>query len=265
MTAFIAGPAVLALVILGPPWGFPLLVVFIGGVGLHEFHGLTFPPRSKDRSGRHFATAVATGWTALAAAVPGGYAVAGLAAAAIAVMAWHLARPTPIDSWNQRVGASLAGLLYGGLPMAHLCWLHGLPNGDGWRWIVLLFMVIWVGDSGAYFSGRALGRHKLYPIASPNKTVEGFVGGLIGAMAAAFVAQALFHPALSQADCLLLGLAGGILGPLGDLVESMFKRSAGIKDSGSFFPGHGGVLDRVDALLFAAPLFYWYATLVAPL
>ncbi len=264
-TAFIAGPLVVALVILGPPWGFPLLVVLIGGVGLHEFHNLTFPPRSSERHGRHFATLVATGWTALAAAVPGGYVVAGLAAAAIVLMTWQLARPEPVQSWNQRVGASLAGLLYGGLPMAHLCWLHGLSDGSGWRWVILLFMVIWVGDSGAYFTGRALGRTKLFPVASPNKTVEGAVGGLIGAMGAAFLARALFFEALTVSDCLVLGLSGGILGPIGDLVESVFKRSAGVKDSGSFFPGHGGVLDRVDALLFAAPVFYWYAVMVAPL
>ena len=126
-------------------------------------------------------------------------------------------------------------------------------------------MVIWVGDSGAYFTGRALGRTKLFPVASPNKTVEGAVGGLIGAMGAAFLARALFFEALTVSDCLVLGLSGGILGPIGDLVESVFKRSAGVKDSGSFFPGHGGVLDRVDALLFAAPVFYWYAVMVAPL
>jgi phosphatidate cytidylyltransferase len=263
LTAAIAGPAVVALVIVGPQWGFPVLVVLIGGVGLHEFHGLTFPVR--DRSGRHFATGVATSWTALAVAVPGGYMIAGLAAAAIAIMTFHLAKLEPIDTWGQRVGASLAGLLYGALPMAHLCWTHALPDGNGWRWIVMLFMVVWGGDSAAYFGGRALGRHKLYPLASPNKTVEGAVAGMLGAVGAAFLARAWFHGALTVSDCVVLGLGGGILGPIGDLVQSVFKRSAGVKDSGNFFPGHGGVLDRVDALLFAAPLFHWYAVLVAPL
>ena len=75
----------------------------------------------------------------------------------------------------------------------------------------------------------------------------------------ALAARAWFHPSLTVADCLILGAAGGALGQIGDLVESLWKRSAGVKDSGTFFPGHGGVLDRVDALLFAAPLFYWYA------
>ncbi len=263
LTALVAAPLVVALCILGPPWGFPLLVVCIGVIGIHEFYGLAFP--AGDRAGRYFSTAVAAGWTALAAAVQGPFVLAGLAGAAIALMAWHLARAEPVDTWNQRVGASLSGLLYGGLPMAHLCWLHGLSDGSGWRWVVLVFMGVWGGDTAAYFGGRALGRHKLYPVASPNKTVEGAVSGLLGALGAAFLAQAWFHGALTTTDCVVVGLGGGILGPLGDLVESLFKRSAGVKDSGRFFPGHGGVLDRVDALLFAAPFVYWYAVLASPL
>lgn len=266
LTAFVAGPLVVALVIFGPPWGFPAFVVAIGAVGLHEFHRLAWPPsppHAADAPGRHVATAIATGWTALAAGVPGDFAVAGLAAAAIALLTFHLARPEPIPSLNARMAASLSGLLYGGVPLAHLCWLHSRADGTGWRWICLLFVVVWIGDTAAYFGGRALGRHKLHPVASPNKTVEGAVAGLAGSVAAALLARAWFHPGLSPGDCVALGLAGGVVGQIGDLVESLWKRSAGVKDSGAFFPGHGGVLDRVDALLFAAPLFHWYAVWVA--
>ena len=185
--------------------------------------------------------------------------MAGLVAAMIVLLTFHLSRPEPIPSLNARMSASLGGILYGGLPMVHMCWLHARPDGSGWRWICLLFLVVWCGDSAAYFGGRAFGKHKLYPVASPKKTVEGSVFGLLGSVGVALAARAWFHPSLTVADCLVLGAAGGALGQIGDLVESLWKRSAGVKDSGTFFPGHGGVLDRVDALLFAAPLFYWYA------
>jgi len=262
LTALVAGPLVVLLVILGPPWGFPLLALLIGGVGLYEYFSMTLPgPESA--LVRYASLVLTAAWATLAVSVPGSLAIAGLMAAAIALMLVHLARPGAMDGAGARMAGSLGGLLYVALPIAHLCWLHG--RQDGWRWVMLVFFVVWVGDTSAYFGGRAIGGPKLYPAVSPGKTIAGAVSGLVGSVAVAFLARAWFHSTLSAMDCLVVGVAGGVLGQLGDLVESIWKRSAGVKDSGRFFPGHGGVLDRVDALLFATPFVYWYALWVAPL
>lgn len=131
-----------------------------------------------------------------------------------------------------------------------------------YRWggftILSIFGAIWVCDSGAYFAGRAFGRHKLFPRVSPNKTWEGAIAGFIAAVAAFALFQNLFLPYLSLRDALVCGGIIGIFGQMGDLVESLLKRDAGVKDSSTLIPGHGGVLDRFDSLLFVAPLLFLY-------
>jgi len=122
-----------------------------------------------------------------------------------------------------------------------------------WQWVILLFVVSWANDTLAYFAGRFLGRHKMAERISPKKTWEGFAGGAIGSVAGALGVKALFLPAVPALACVLIGLGGAILGPLGDLAESMLKRAAGVKDSSRLVPGHGGLLDRIDAVLFVAP------------
>ncbi len=128
-----------------------------------------------------------------------------------------------------------------------------LREGAGWQWVVLLFVVTWANDTLAYFTGRFLGKHPLAPRISPKKTWEGFWGGAAGSVVGALVVKALFLPRLSIPAAVLVGAGAAFLGPLGDLCESMLKRAAGVKDSGKLLPGHGGLLDRIDAVLFAAP------------
>ncbi len=124
--------------------------------------------------------------------------------------------------------------------------------------LLFLFGLLWVGDTAAMFIGKWLGRHKLAPAVSPNKTVEGFVGGLIGSLAIGVLMAFWKFDRLPIHHVLLLSLGCSLFGQLGDLVESMWKRSLGIKDSSAIIPGHGGVLDRFDSLLFAAPFMYGY-------
>ncbi len=157
-------------------------------------------------------------------------------------------------------GASFVGVLFGYLLALRL--LHDAPKGDetGSDLVFLLFFVVWSSDMAAYYVGTSLGRRPLAPRVSPRKTIEGAIGGVAGAVVAAFVARAWFIRRLAVRDCLILGLALGGIGILGDLVESMLKRGAGVKDSASLVPGHGGVLDRVDSLLYAAPVLYYYYT-----
>jgi phosphatidate cytidylyltransferase len=119
-----------------------------------------------------------------------------------------------------------------------------------------------VADSAAFFVGNAAGRRKLAPAISPGKTMEGAAGGLAGGIAAAVVVRSLGLPFVPLRHALLLGLAVAALGIAGDLVESLLKRWAGVKDSGVLFPGHGGMLDRLDSILFGAPVLYYYFALV---
>ncbi len=155
-------------------------------------------------------------------------------------------------------GASFVGVLFGYLVALRV--LHDPPKGDetGSDLVFLLFFVVWSSDMAAYYVGSSLGRWPLAPRISPRKTIEGAVGGIFGALLASFVARGWFIHRLRVRDCVILALALGGIGILGDLVESMLKRGAGVKDSASIVPGHGGILDRVDSLLYAAPVLYYY-------
>ena len=127
--------------------------------------------------------------------------------------------------------------------------------------LLFIFSVIWWGDIAAYYVGKYLGKHSLAPRVSPGKTVEGSLGGLAGNLAGGLAAWAWFFQEISLTHCLIVIVICGIIGQFGDLAESILKRSAGVKDSGSLIPGHGGLLDRIDSLMFAAPAFYFYLKL----
>ncbi len=132
-----------------------------------------------------------------------------------------------------------------------------LPGGE--HWVLLGILSVSAGDTMAYFSGRALGRTKLAPAISPNKTVEGAIGGLVGSMACAALYAHGFLPAVPAWYAAAAGGAAGVFGQGGDLFESMLKRAAGVKDSGTLLPGHGGMLDRADGILAAGPVLYLFA------
>jgi phosphatidate cytidylyltransferase len=154
--------------------------------------------------------------------------------------------------------AVFTGVLFGYLVRLRI--VSEAPQGAemGSDLVFLLFFLVWGSDMAAYYIGSSLGRRPLAPQVSPKKTVEGAVAGVLGALGAAFVARAWFMNRLEVVDCVVLGVALGVIGILGDLVESMLKRGAGMKDSAAIVPGHGGILDRVDSLLYAAPVLYYY-------
>ena len=129
-------------------------------------------------------------------------------------------------------------------------------GSSGMIWIFLLLAVIFAGDTSAYYAGSYLGRHKLSPAVSPGKTIEGSIGGLAGNLVVGAIGKYFFLSAMPWGLCLLFFIVVGVAGQVGDLFESELKRSSGIKDSGGILPGHGGVLDRIDALLFASPVAY---------
>ncbi len=160
--------------------------------------------------------------------------------------------------------ATLLAVLYVGWLGTHIVALRELPwiTGDsyarGAAYAILPFVLVWVCDTAAYLVGKRWGRHRLMPEVSPGKTLEGAVGGLAASIGAAFLARATFAPFLTVIDAAALGVLVGVFGQLGDLVESLLKRDAHTKNTSEMIPGHGGVLDRFDSLLFAAPVVYYY-------
>jgi len=127
----------------------------------------------------------------------------------------------------------------------------------GAAWIILLYASVWAADSMAFYVGKSIGKRKLYPEISPNKTVAGAAGSLLGGVVGAALIKATLLVQISLFQTVMIGLAIGLSTMVGDLVESMFKRDAGVKDSSHIVPGHGGVLDKLDGVLFAGPVFYW--------
>jgi len=154
----------------------------------------------------------------------------------------------------------LFGILYIGYTLGHFLLLRN--QQDGGLLVLFVLLVTWAGDAAAYYAGKTWGARPLAPRLSPNKTVEGFLGGLVVAPIIAWLGHVWFLPAVTAFDCLILGVLFTMLGLLGDLSESSLKRYAGVKDSGSLIPGHGGMLDRVDSLLLNAPVFYYYMAFV---
>jgi len=163
------------------------------------------------------------------------------------------------------ISVTVFGVLYVGWLASHLVLLRELPNAVdgldysfGTRCLGLVAAVTWANDILAYLVGVAVGSRPLLPRVSPKKSVEGAIGGLVGATLAGWLSASTFAGFLSPVEGVLLGAFGGVLAQIGDMVESLLKRDAGIKDSARMLPGHGGVLDRFDSLLFTAPMFYYY-------
>jgi phosphatidate cytidylyltransferase len=152
------------------------------------------------------------------------------------------------------VAKQVLGLVYIPVMLSFLILLRFGESGA--QWIFWLLCIVAAGDIGAFYAGTYLGRHKLCPWVSPKKTIEGSIGGLVANVVIALLLKMLLLPMLAALPCIVFALIIGIAGQVGDLFASEFKRSAGIKDSGSLLPGHGGFLDRLDALLFASPLAY---------
>lgn len=166
----------------------------------------------------------------------------------------------PIENAGSRAMTIVTGLVYvvflGGFAILLARDEHGSMGRNA---LLTAAGVTWLGDTMAFFVGKTLGRHRLYPVVSPKKTWEGAFGGLLGSVGGAMAVRALFWHDAPLVQVLSFSIVGSIVGQMGDLVESFFKRSVGIKDSGAILPGHGGVLDRIDAFLFVVPLCYlWF-------
>lgn len=258
LTAVIALPLLTALILWDQRLAFGALMVLCSLLAMGEYTHMLL----RALAGGQRAVVVATG-TLLTVALylRPDLALLWFVAAVMVGLTAVLLRPGEIAGAAARAGLVVLGLIYVGGLTAPLGLLHRqLPDGP--RWVLTALAATFANDTGAYFAGRALGRHKLYPAISPAKTVEGAVGGLGLCVAVLFLVRATFFPALTVADCLLVAIPASVVGPIGDLVESMLKRAAGVKDSGHLIPGHGGILDRVDAVLFVGAWVYAYAAFI---
>ncbi len=184
--------------------------------------------------------------------------------ATVPVGLYYMFRFGDMNTAAARFGTTVAGIVYGGLLFTFLAMLKRDGGAHGGDYVVFVLAIAWVGDTGAYFAGRFLGKTKLYPAVSPGKTWAGAFGGLAGSALAAVAMHYLRMKNVSLGDMLAMAIPGAALGQMGDLVESMLKRSRGVKDSGSLLPGHGGILDRVNAVLFIGPYVYLYAAFAMP-
>jgi len=172
---------------------------------------------------------------------------------------YYLFRFGDMNTVARRMAATTFGIVYAGILLITAAELKRDVGGtDGGHMIVFVLIVVWFGDTGAYFAGRFLGKSKLYEAVSPKKTWAGAFGGLAGSLLGASLMKLVFIDFLGWVDIVLLALPGAALAQMGDLAESLIKRSTGVKDSGAILPGHGGILDRIDAVLYFAPWVYLY-------
>jgi phosphatidate cytidylyltransferase len=254
LTGLIALPLLVFFVYRGG-WLLCLLVAAGSLLGLYEYFRIVLEPQEKIVSAPTL-TAAATGllliWAAQLGSAEGMIAAvaANMLAGAVVVVARVAKHPAVLES----VKKQFQGFLYIPLLLAFVILLRN--SGDGMRWILLLLCIVFSGDTAALYVGTLIGRHKLAPAISPGKTVEGAVGGLAVGLLVGLLAKHLLLPALPWGTAVGFCLLVGVAGQVGDLFESALKRSSDVKDSGSILPGHGGVLDRIDALLFAAPVAY---------
>ena len=181
-----------------------------------------------------------------------------LAVAAILVPSRRLLGRQGVQGALESVSVTLAGLVFIGITLGYIVGLMGIGDEMGRDLTVLLFLAVWLADAGAFAVGSWIGRHPLSPTISPRKTVEGAAGGLAGSLVGVLLAKGWFFQRLGWTDALVLAALLWMSGMAGDLAESLLKRSAEVKDCGKFFPGHGGMLDRADSLLFAAPVLFFY-------
>ncbi|MGH7335405.1 MAG: phosphatidate cytidylyltransferase, partial [Candidatus Rokuibacteriota bacterium] len=199
-------------------------------------------------------TVLCTGGVTASFLVPGAP-IAALVAATVLILVSSLGATGPLSSEGTTVG--LTCLCYVGLLLGHALLLHQLP--DGRAWILFLLAVTWAGESAAYVVGSVVGRHQLAPAVSPGKTIEGALGQLV-ASGGAGLALGWLVPGWSSLEAAGAGLLLGVVGQVGDLAESLIKRSVGAKDAGTLIPGHGGLLDRIDGLLFNSPALFYYVS-----
>jgi phosphatidate cytidylyltransferase len=259
----LTGVALIPFLILAINWQNPIAVwgiVFAATLAaLREFYNMTMPKEPLHERG--FAIVLGMAFAASLYWYGGEIALATLTGATLLSFLYSLFAYREMESVARRVTAMWSGFLYVALLLTFVA-LIKKRGPDGGAWVYIALTCTWFSDTGAYFSGRFIGPawpKKLYEAVSPKKTIIGGVGGMVASFGALVLAKFWYLPSLTWIDCVAVAIPANLLGQMGDLCESLLKRSVGVKDSGALLPGHGGMLDRIDALLFTAPYIYFYA------
>ena len=255
ITAIILAILTTTVVLWAPQQVFDGIILLIIAAGLYEFFKLTLPTEKLYRI-----TGILWGIIFSATLLflrhsnaPSAVILSGL----FIILLVYMHHATTFEGVVFKVGITLLGVVYLGATLPFWGFLRAMPHGRA-----LVFMGIAAAalcDTFAMFAGKAIGGKKFAPLTSPNKTVIGFIAGFLGSLAGVYIVRIIGWQELPLLHVLIIGLAIGFIGPMGDLIESLFKRDYHVKDSGNVIPGHGGVLDRLDAMIFVGPFVYWYA------
>jgi len=261
LTAIVGLPVLLFTIWTSSPYFFVALTAIAILLALNEFYALTLKSACKPQ-------AILGSLAALAVIYSFVYdrpvlIVAILCTVSILSLAWRVSKPIEMEQALVSVAATLFGVVYVAVLASFLIGVRMLPDAATFshaasKLLTMFFAIVMMTDTGAYYI-RTFGRHALAARVSPGKTVEGAIGGLVTALLTGPVCKLTFFPEIPMSHAIALGAAIGLLGQIGDLAESLLKRGAGVKDSGNLLPGHGGMLDRIDSILFCAPLLFYYS------
>lgn len=257
LTAAVASPIILGVLFFGPSEAWFALVLCTQLAAAVEVFGMTHPGDRVSQVAGVLCTAVVSAALYCPEGNANILASALFVSTAIGALV-PLVRVGDLSTGALRIMSSMATPIYVGLMFCTLALIRREAGDDGPGFVLMTLMFAWLADTGGYTAGRLFGKTKLYPAVSPKKTWEGLLGALIGAGCGALLAHFWYLPAIPLVPALLLALCCGLLGQLGDLAESLLKRAMNAKDSGRMVPGHGGLLDRIDALLLVSPAVYLY-------
>jgi phosphatidate cytidylyltransferase len=254
LSGLVLAPSLILFILYAPPWLFLLLIIALTLLGLREFYTLSLPGISQTERTVGILLGLLLPFSLYSRDARCFIATLALLILFLFILALFQQEEFPVRI--ERVSRHLLGLLYVPFFFAHFILIHKLASGRAW--VLFALVAVYFGDTTAFYVGRAWGQRKLAPKISPSKTWEGGLGAVGGSLAGALIFKFFFFPQLPTLHALALGLGIGGFGQLGDLFESLIKRSAKVKDSGRLIPGHGGLLDRVDSVLFASPFVYYY-------
>lgn len=246
-------PVIILIVVKGGTLTLACLLALLSALGIAEFYRMALPDRKLEL---------------LAASLAGGALIFtpfagndrlvlfGIALLFIGFSLLFLFRIRTIENAARDIAFALLAFIYIPYMLLHLVLLRETTFGIKWLFVIML--IVMTNDAAAYYIGSAFGKNRLYPLVSPKKSIEGAIGGLAGSLVGALLSKLIYFPQLTFVDVVATAIVIGTVGQAGDLFESLLKRSFGVKDSGTIIPGHGGVLDRLDSILFAAPVTYYY-------
>lgn len=242
-----------------PAWCLHILLIALCGVGIHEFEDIAAGFGYKLYPSVIFLSVALGIATLYTDHISVGW-VPYIVVACCGLVS--LVPPSDFRKTMPQFGLTLLASAYLSLALVSMAYLFSIDHQPNYGRLMVAFclLMVWAGDTAAYFIGSMLGKHLIAPMASPKKTYEGTIGNLLGNFLMAWLAKTFFFTQMNVFDTIVLALVFGLLGFYGDIIESTWKRGADIKDSGRLFPGHGGLLDRIDSIFLTAPVLYLYMT-----